>query len=94
MIEELRNKLPEELVWNVLKYTEHPCATIMKEELERKAAERYREGVAEWERLETLGPDGIYRWVIPYLSTKMLLLLVRILATQVYSVLLVPSYKQ
>ena len=31
MIEDLRNKLPEELVWNVLKYTEHPCATIMKE---------------------------------------------------------------
>ena len=55
MIEELRNRLPEELVWNVLKYTEHPCATIMKEELERKAAERYREGVAEWELLETFG---------------------------------------
>ena len=42
MIEELRNRLPEELVWNVLKYTEHPCAKVMKEEWERKAAERYR----------------------------------------------------
>ena len=54
MIEDLRNKLPEELVWNVLKYTEHPCATIMKEEWAYKAAERYGDQVAEWERLETL----------------------------------------
>ena len=30
MIEELRIKLPEELVWNVLKYTTHPLAEILK----------------------------------------------------------------
>ena len=30
MIEELRERLPEELVWQVLKFTSHPCAELIK----------------------------------------------------------------
>jgi hypothetical protein len=31
MIEELRERFPEEVVWNILKYTRHPCAELIKE---------------------------------------------------------------
>jgi hypothetical protein len=29
MMEELRNRMPEELVWHVVKYLKHPCAEII-----------------------------------------------------------------
>jgi hypothetical protein len=33
MMEELRQRLPEELLWNVIKYMSHPCAEILKDGL-------------------------------------------------------------
>ena len=32
MMEELRNKLPEELVWNVVKYLQHPLAELIQDD--------------------------------------------------------------
>ena len=36
MIEELRERIPEELVWNVLKYTSHPIAELIRDFIREK----------------------------------------------------------
>ena len=51
MIGELRDRLPEELVWNVLKYTRHPVAEILKpifEEHEEYRVKCHRGGSIIW----------------------------------------------
>ena len=50
-MEELRARLPEELVWNVLKYTRHPLAEILKpmiEEHEEHRVKCHRGGSILW----------------------------------------------
>ena len=39
MIEELRERLPEELVWQVLKYTRHPIAELVRDFIMWKTTE-------------------------------------------------------
>ena len=36
MIEDLRNHFPEEIVWNILKYTSHPCANLIRDFVREK----------------------------------------------------------
>ena len=51
MMEELRARLPEELVWHVLKYTRHPLAEVLKpifEEHEEYRVKCHRGGSILW----------------------------------------------
>jgi hypothetical protein len=42
MIEVLCEQFPDEIVWNIIKYTEHPCSAMIKKKIEQVFEPSYR----------------------------------------------------